>query len=87
MPLGGAGSDSIAVEHALSQATRQLRKLDYTGPIVALTAHAMADDCQKCLEAGCNDYATKPINREKLLATVAPWAAREIPKPNFPGVR
>ncbi len=36
----------------------------------------MAEDCQKCLAAGCNGYATKPIDRQKLLATVAPWATR-----------
>jgi CheY-like chemotaxis protein len=53
------------------EATRQLRKVGYAGPIVALTAHAMRDDCQKCLDAGCNDYTTKPIDRALLLDVVA----------------
>ena len=59
------------------EATRQLRHLEYSAPIVALTAHAMVEDCQKCLDAGCNDYASKPISRQKLLATVATWLSRE----------
>ncbi len=48
-------------------ATRWLRAHEYRGPIVALTAHAMPDERANCLKAGCNDYATKPIERRKLL--------------------
>ncbi len=56
-------------------ATRHLRDRSYPGPIVALTANAMADDRRKCLEAGCNDYLSKPVDRKELLAVVRRWAA------------
>jgi CheY-like chemotaxis protein len=56
---------------------RILRDLGSNIPIIALTAHSMAEDRERCLEAGCDDYATKPIDAPSLLAQCARWMSRE----------
>jgi len=51
-------------------ATRLLRSKGVKTPIIALTAYAMKGDDKKCISAGCNDYLSKPISREKLLPSL-----------------
>lgn len=62
------------------QATQQLRAAGYGRAIIALTAHAMGGDREKCIDAGCNDFAVKPIEREKLIAVLRKYLQEVQPE-------
>ncbi len=61
------------------EATRQIKADPDTQqiPVIALTAHALAEDRSKALEAGCDDYDTKPIEMPRLLEKIEALLAHE----------
>ncbi|MBI9082004.1 MAG: response regulator [Desulfobacterales bacterium] len=76
------------------EATRRIRRdLHLTDlPVIALTAHAMAEDKKECMAAGMNDHITKPIDRatlfavlDRLISARAQGAASSAARPVFPG--
>ncbi|MCY2966151.1 MAG: ATP-binding protein, partial [Planctomycetota bacterium] len=65
-------------------ATSSLRQSGYRGPILALTAHAFAEDRARCLKVGCTEHLSKPITRELLLETIARYLAKRDQTPSTP---
>jgi len=79
----GAGQpyDVILMDMIMPQkdgftATRQLREAGYTGPIVALTGNTGGSAKKECLAAGCDDFASKPVDRDTLVAIVRRWTGQ-----------
>ena len=64
------------------EAARQLKSAQTTRgiPIIALTAHAMAGDRERALEAGCDDYDSKPVEFAGLLAKIESLLQKSVPK-------
>ena len=61
------------------EATREIRKLEWTSkniPIIALTANAVVGDAKMCIEAGLNEFLTKPIKRQTLEAVLRSYLKR-----------
>jgi PAS domain S-box-containing protein len=61
------------------EATKKLRLGKYPKPIVALTAHAMKEEKQRCFESGFNEYLSKPIESEKLLQVMSRFMPELVP--------
>ena len=54
-------------------AAREIRKVDKKVPIIALTAYAFTNDRERSLEAGCNEYLSKPVRLETLIETIVKY--------------
>ncbi len=60
------------------ETAKALRRMKYAGPIIALTADAMQGDMSRCIECGCNDYLSKPIDKDIMLNKVKQYVEGAI---------
>ena len=70
------------------EATKKIRSpisnvKNHDVPIIAMTAHAMTGDREKCLQAGMNDYISKPVDPQSLAKTIEKWLEKYYIKSNF----
>ncbi|HET8933213.1 MAG TPA: response regulator, partial [Polyangiales bacterium] len=68
--------DSVVLDMQMPEmdgfaAAKRLRELGYRGKLIALTASAMTSDRERCIEAGCDEYMSKPVDRARLLELIA----------------
>ena len=68
-----APTNGTSDDEKTAAAQRHLQDL----PIIALTAKAMPDDRERCLQAGANDYIAKPIDVDKLVSLCRVWCSRQ----------
>jgi CheY-like chemotaxis protein len=81
---GGHAFDVILMDMQMPtmdgyRATRNPRAADYTVPIIALTANAMNDDHMKCLAAGCDDFAGKPVDSAWMFEVITRYVTKAQP--------
>lgn len=89
----GRPFDAVVLDMAMPvlngyQAAQRMRADGYQGPIIALTAHVLPGEREKCLAAGCDDHMGKPVDRNRLVTTLARHLARRrsesAPQPTGP---
>jgi len=68
------------------EVTRQIRQFNKDVVIIAQTAFGLSGDREKAIEAGCNDYIAKPINKDELLSLIQKYFKKQKSPPQSSGV-